>query len=110
MTCTAIKFSELCNSILSPVPELYQPATYHVSEDGSFEIVDEKTAEKVKSLSRMQLIQCGEFGALLSLQTKHIDRYLEILHYWEENAQIFHLYFTISKGYPASRKIFCCTL
>ncbi|XP_041315908.1 bifunctional peptidase and (3S)-lysyl hydroxylase JMJD7 [Pyrgilauda ruficollis] len=27
--------------------ELYQPATYHVSEDGSFKIVDEKTAEKV---------------------------------------------------------------
>lgn len=73
MTCTAIKFSELCNSILSLVPELYQPATYHVSEDGSFEIVDDKTAEKVKSLSRMQLIQWGEFGALLSLQTKHID-------------------------------------
>ncbi|XP_014161867.2 bifunctional peptidase and (3S)-lysyl hydroxylase JMJD7 [Geospiza fortis] len=27
--------------------ELYQPATYHLSEDGSFEIVDETTAEKV---------------------------------------------------------------
>lgn len=27
--------------------ELYQAATYKVSEDGSFEIVDEKTAEKV---------------------------------------------------------------
>lgn len=50
VTCTAVSFSELCNLILFLVPELYQPATYHVSEDGSFEIVDEKTAEKVKSL------------------------------------------------------------
>lgn len=50
MTCTAVSFSELCHLILFLVPELYQPATYHVSEDGSFEIVDEKTAEKVKSL------------------------------------------------------------
>ncbi|KAJ7403164.1 JmjC domain-containing protein 7 [Pitangus sulphuratus] len=33
--------------VLSLVPELYQPATYQVSEDGSFEIVDEKTADKV---------------------------------------------------------------
>lgn len=49
VTCTAIRFSELCNLIISLVPELYQPATYRVSEDGSFEIVDEKTAEKVKS-------------------------------------------------------------
>ncbi|XP_009894030.1 PREDICTED: cytosolic phospholipase A2 beta-like [Charadrius vociferus] len=28
--------------------ELYQPATYQVSEDGSFEIVDEKSEEKMK--------------------------------------------------------------
>ncbi|KFW63763.1 Cytosolic phospholipase A2 beta, partial [Pygoscelis adeliae] len=28
--------------------DLYQPATYQVSEDGSFEIVDEKSADKMK--------------------------------------------------------------
>lgn len=54
MTCPSISFSEyysvLCHLILSVVPELYQPATYHVSEDGSFEIVDEKTADKVKMI------------------------------------------------------------
>lgn len=54
MTCPAISFSEyysdLCHLILSVVPELYQPATYRVSEDGSFEIVDEKSEEKVKSI------------------------------------------------------------
>lgn len=41
---------ELGHLILSVVPELYQPATYQVSEDGSFEIVDEKSADKVKSI------------------------------------------------------------
>lgn len=54
MTCPAIRFSEyyseLCHLILSMVPDLYQPATYQVSEDGSFEIVDEKSADKVKSI------------------------------------------------------------
>lgn len=54
MTCPAISFSEyyseLCHLILSMVPDLYQPATYQVSEDGSFEIVDEKSADKVKSI------------------------------------------------------------
>ncbi|RLW10011.1 hypothetical protein DV515_00002290 [Chloebia gouldiae] len=50
-----VTFSCLCSVTLSSVNrnlfyfmlQLYQPATYHISEDGSFEIVDEKTAEKV---------------------------------------------------------------
>lgn len=46
----SLSSAELCHLILSVVPELYQPATYQVSEDGSFEIVDEKSADKVKSI------------------------------------------------------------
>lgn len=29
------------------IPELYTPATYRISEDGSFVVVDERAAEKV---------------------------------------------------------------
>ncbi|OXB56552.1 hypothetical protein ASZ78_007262 [Callipepla squamata] len=40
-------YSQLGHLIFSMIPELYQAATYKVSEDGSFEVVDEKTADKV---------------------------------------------------------------
>lgn len=35
---------------LSLVPELYTPATYQLTEDGSFEMVDEEAMEKVSAL------------------------------------------------------------
>ncbi|KAK4822275.1 hypothetical protein QYF61_012350 [Mycteria americana] len=47
------EFPELVCDVQPDIPwmsealELYQPATYQVSEDGSFEIVDEKSADKV---------------------------------------------------------------
>lgn len=63
------------------IPELYQAATYKVSEDGSFEIVDEKTADKVKTIRRTQSICKVKLG----LDTAELfDMYLEILHCLKE--------------------------
>ncbi|XP_048340125.1 bifunctional peptidase and (3S)-lysyl hydroxylase JMJD7 isoform X2 [Sphaerodactylus townsendi] len=47
------EFPELMGDVEPDIPcmtkalELYPPATFHISEDGSFEIVDEDSAEKV---------------------------------------------------------------
>lgn len=86
--CPSISISEcnsqLCQLILSVVPELYQAATYKVSEDGSFEIVDEKTADKVKMIQRTQSVCKVKLGLDTAELTEVFDRYLEILHCLKE--------------------------
>lgn len=77
-------YSQLCHLILSVIAELYQAATYKVSEDGSFEIVDEKTAEKVKTIQRTQSVCKVKLDLDTTELTEVSDRYLEILHYLKE--------------------------
>uniref|UniRef100_A0A670XZX3 Jumonji domain containing 7 n=1 Tax=Pseudonaja textilis TaxID=8673 RepID=A0A670XZX3_PSETE len=50
LLCSWRRCKLIVNNILLSVlyvPELYPPATYHISEDGSFDILEDKTAEKV---------------------------------------------------------------